>query len=117
MGYHRPDIGQQAIHYILDFQYILYPVVNKENLSTTAHLIFNGLFDDLLIEGMQFGDDGVTVGRWCIDDGEVPGSHQRELKGSGNGSGCQGKGVHIQFQLLQFLLHTYPELLFLINDE
>ena len=72
MGHHRPDTGLHAINDLLDLHDVLHPVMDKEDLSAAAYLVLDGLPDDLFVEGVQFSDDGVAVGRGCVDDGKIP---------------------------------------------
>ena len=123
LGFHLSmSDGHSSIRHILlneqrQFRQVTDPVVDEEHLSVTAHLELNGLSNDLTVEGMHLGMDGIAVGRWCLDNTHVTGSHQGELQCSRNRRGTHGERIHIGLQLAQLLFRGDAELLFLINDE
>ena len=103
--------------HLLQLLQVVDAVVHEEHLTVSAHLEINGLSHNLGREGMYLSLNGITVGRRRLDDAQVTGTHQRELKGTRNGCGSHRKRVDIDFHLAQFLFHRYAKFLFLINDE
>ena len=66
---------------------------------------------------MNFRLNRVTVWRRCLDDRQVSGPHQRELKGTRNRSRRQCQRIYIDLQLTKLFFHAYTELLLLVNDK
>ena len=66
---------------------------------------------------MDFCLHGIPVWRCRIDDGEIAGTHQRELQGSRDGRGCKGEGIHIHAHHLHLLLGPDTEFLLFIHNE
>ncbi len=117
VGNHGGNPRNNPLQGIFHFVNILYPVVQKKHLSVPGDFIFDGFADKLLVESVNFRDDGVAVGRRRLDNGEVAGAHQRKLQGARDRRGCQGECVHIHLQSFQFFFYRNPELLLLINDK
>jgi len=92
-------------------------VVDDEDLSVARQLEVDGLLDDSIVETMDLGLDGVAVGGRGSDDAEVASSHEAELQGAGDGSGCHGKRIDVDAHGLERLLDLDAELLFLVDDE
>ena len=90
---------------------------DDENLSVSAHLKVHGIGDDFVVKGVNLRLNRAAVGWRCLDDGEVAGTHQRELEGSWDGRGGHGQRVDVHLQLSQFLLHRHAEFLFFVDDE
>ena len=76
----------------------------------------NGIPDNFLIKGMQFGLNRIAVGRRCIDHAQVARPHQRKLQCPRNGRGSQGQGINIHLQFLQLFLCCHAKFLLLVND-
>ena len=91
--------------------------IDDEDLSVAREFEVDGLLDDGIVETMDFGLDGVAVGRRSGDDAEVACSHEAELQGAGDGSGCHSKRIDVDAHGLERLLDLDAELLFLVDDE
>ena len=113
----HPAIGNVAQNQGLQFLQVLDAVVHEEHLSVSAHLEIDGLGDDFLVERMYLRLDGITVGRWCLDNRQIPGSHQRELQGTRNGRSGHGQRIHVHLELAELLFHAHPEFLFFVDDQ
>ena len=59
----------------------------------------------------------IAVGGRCLDDTQVTGSQERELKGTGNRCGCQSQCIDTGLHLAQFLLGGHSEFLFFVDDQ
>ena len=97
--YTDTGIGNFPFHqgfYLVD---ILNTVVDEENLSVTTHLEVDGFADDVRIEAFYFRLYRITVGRRCRNATQISSSHQRELKGSRNRSGCHCQGIYVCLEL------------------
>ncbi len=80
-------IGTDAADLCLHFLYIFNPVMNKKYLPVAGYFIFNSFLDDLLIEAVQFCDNGHPVRRRSIYDREIACSHKGKLQCAGYRSG------------------------------
>ena len=110
-------IGYILMYHRLQLRQLGDAVVDDEDLPVAAHLEAHGLGNDLRREGMHLRLNGIAVGRRCLDDAEVPGAHERELQGSGDGRGGERERVHIDLHLAEFLFRSDSEFLFLVDDE
>ena len=96
---------------------VLNLVVHDEHLSAPVELALHGLAQNLLVEDVHFRLDGLAVGGWGGDDGDVARPHQRELQGARNGRGRHRQRVHTDAQLAELLLGRHAELLLLVDDQ
>ena len=112
-----PTIRYIPQNHRLQLHQILNAVVHKENLPVAAHFKIDGFGYNFFIECMHFCLNRVTVGRRRLDDRQVSGPHQRELKGTRNRSRRQCQRIYIDLQLAKLFLHAYTELLLLVNDK
>ena len=110
-------IRYQPVQHIFDGRQFLHFVMNEENLAAALELIMDDALDFHLVEIHNFGLDGNAVGRRGLDDGQIPGSQQRKLEGTGNRSGRQRQGIHAHLHLTQFFFGTDTEFLFLVNHQ
>ena len=99
------------------FCQVLYAIIHKEHLTVTAHFKVNRFGNDFFVKRMHLGLNRITVGRRSLDNRQVAGSHQRELKCSRNRCSRHGKGIYIHLNLTQFFFHTHSELLLLIHNQ
>ena len=116
VGNNRCNIWAMLLNHRLHVAYPVHPIVDKEYLPSSIDLIFNGLLNDLHVERVKFGNNGVSVWRRGVDNGQIACSHQRELKCSRDRCGCKGKGIHVQLQLFQLLLGCHSKLLLFVNN-
>ena len=117
VGHTDADVGHDLADLLRHLVDVVHAVVDKEDLSAPVQLILDALADDLLVETVQLGDDGMTVGRRRVDDGQVARSHERKLQRTRYGRGREGEGVHLGTHLLELLLGRHAELLLLIDDQ
>ena len=92
-------------------------IIHEVNLSITRHFEVDSISDDLCAEGMNLRLDGIAVRGRCLDDTEITGSNQRELKRTGNRRCRHRQRIDIRLQLAQFLFRGDTKLLFLVDDE
>ncbi|MBA7592791.1 hypothetical protein ES708_34985 [subsurface metagenome] len=64
-----------TVDHSFDLSDIFYTIMDEKHLSVPAYFIINSLFNYLFIKTMQFGDNGMPVWWWCVDNGEVTCSH------------------------------------------
>lgn len=110
-------IGNVALYHRFQFRKIGDAVVYKEHLPVTAHFEVYGIGNNLIAKSMHFRLNRITVGRRRLDNAQIARAHQGELQGSGDGSGGQGQGIHVYFQLAEFLLDGNAKLLFLVDNQ
>ena len=110
-------IGHFTLNHIGQIRQGRYAVAHDEQLSVAAHLKVDGLADDIRAVDMNLGLYGITVGRRSLYDGEVTGTHKRELQGTRYWRGGHCEHIHVGAHLLQALLDRYAELLLLIDNE
>ena len=93
-------------------------VVNDKHLAAATDFVGNGIADEFFVEDVYLGLDGVAVGWRRGDDGDVAGTHERELQRARDGCSRHGKRIHIDFHLAQFLFGSHAEfLLFIYNKQ
>ena len=105
------------VDHLRDMRQVADAIVHKVDLSVARHLEVDGIGDDLNTKGMDLRLDGIAVGGRCLDDTEVAGSNQRELKRTGNRRCRHRQRIDIRLQLAQFLFRGDTKLLFLVDDE
>ena len=91
--------------------------MKKEDLAAAVEFVVDDALDFFFVEEYDFCLDGDAVWRRGVDDAQVTGSEQRELKGSRDRSGREGKGIYGCFQFPEFLFCTYAEFLFFVYDK
>ena len=96
---------------------LLYPVMDKEYLSSPVEFIVDNLADLVVVEEHDLGLDGDSVRRRRADDREISRSEEGELKGSWNRCSRKGKSIDRLLELTELLLCAYTELLLLVNDK
>ena len=67
-------IGDILMNHLFDMRQVTDAVVNEVNLSVARHLEVDGIGDNLCTKGMYLCLNGITVGRWCLDDTQVAGA-------------------------------------------
>ena len=117
VSHSNAGIGHMLADQFDQFLQLADAVVHKEYLSAAAHLELNGFGNHLGAEAAELRLYRVAVGRWCLDDAQVAGSHQAELQGAGDRCSRQREGIDVGLQLTQFLLCRDAELLLLVDDE
>ena len=110
-------IGYFTANQILYLVNILDTVIDKENLSVTAHLEIDRFTDNIGVETLHFRLYRIPVGRGSGDAAQVAGTHQRELQSSRDRCRCHCQRIHIHFHLTKFFLNGYAELLLFIDDK
>ena len=95
----------------------MYAVVDEKDLSVAVYFAHNGFAYDVVVPFDDFGENGITVGRRCVDDGEVACTHERKLQRARNGCSCQCECVNIHFQLFEFFFGADAKFLLLVDDE
>ena len=91
-------------------------VVEEEDLASTIHLAVDGSADDALIVSADGGLDWDFV-RWCgVYGGHVPGSHECEVEGTGDGCGRECEEVDAGEEFFEFFFVFNSEALFFIYD-
>ena len=103
--------------HLRDVREIADTIIDKVNLPIARHLEVDGIGDDLGAEGVNLRLDGIAVRGRCLDDTEITGSNQRELKRTGNRRCRHRQRIDIRLQLAQFLFRGDTKLLFLVDDE
>ena len=115
--YGHTGIGDILVHQFLQLRQTRDAVVHDEYLAIAAHFKADGLGNDLRREGVHFSLYGIAVGRWCLYDAQITGTHQRELQGSRNGRGGERQRIDIHLHLAQLLFRGHTELLLLVDDK
>ena len=115
--YGDAGIRDVLLYHLLDALQVVDARIDEVHLSIARHLKIDGISNDFRSHRVYLRLYGVTVGRWCLDDAQVAGTHQRELQGTWYGCCRQRQGVDIGLHLAQFLFGRDTKLLFLINDE
>ena len=105
------------MNHLLQFVQVADFIVDDEHLSVPAHLEVDRLSEYLWRESVYLRLDWIAVRGWCLDDGQIPGAHQRELQGTRNRCRCHRERIHIHFHRTQFLLGRYAKLLLLVDDK
>ena len=116
VSHSHPCIGHAAVQHGLEVGQLADTRSDEEHLSAATHLEANGLGDGFRAEGTHLGLYWAAVGRRCLYDAQVPGTHQAKLQRAGDGRGGEGEGIHIGLHLTQFLLGAHAELLLLVDD-
>lgn len=62
VGDHGFDFRHDSSHRFFDLEDVLYPVMDKKDLTVAPYLIEDGITDQLFIEAVYLGEDGITVG-------------------------------------------------------
>src|SRR6056297_6569 len=110
------DVGHQFTDHFRDFINIFHPVVDKKDLASACNFLENGFADKLRVHTVNFGIDRLPVGGRRVDYTQVAGTHQRELKGSGDGSCRHGHHVNRGPEPFELLFHGNAKSLLLINN-
>ena len=122
-GFHLPvadhdaGIGHVFTNEVLDVGELRDAVRDDIDLAVAAELEIDGVGDDLMTEGVNFGANGVTVGRRGIDDAEIARAHQRELEGARDGRRGHGERVDVDLELTQTFFDGHAEFLLFVDDE
>ena len=114
---HDACIGHVFANEVLDVGELRDAVRNDIDLAVATELEIDGVGDDLMTEGVNFGANGVTIGRRGVDDAEIARAHQRELEGARNGRGGHGERVDIDFHLAQAFFDGHTKFLLFVDDE
>ena len=114
---HDTGIGHVFVNQLLEAIDRGDAVGDDIHLAVAAHLEVDGVGNDLVAKRMYLRLDGAAVGRRCLDDGEIAGTHQRKLESAGNGRGRHGERIDVDLHLTQSLFDRHAELLLLVNDE
>ena len=117
MADHDACIGHVFANEVLDVGELRDAVRDDIDLAVAAELEIDGVGDDLMTEGVNFGANGVTVGRRGVDDAEIACAHQRELEGARNGRRRHGERVDVDFHLAQAFFDGHAEFLLFVDDE
>ncbi len=117
MGDTDAHVRYQPVQDVVDGRQFLHFVVQEENLSAPVQFVIDDALDFLLVEQDDLRLDGNPVRRRSIDDGQVAGAEERELKGPGNRGRRQGKGIDRCLEVAEFLLRAHTELLFFVDDQ
>ena len=117
VGHADFHVRYEPVQDILDGRQFLHLVVQEEYLSSAIELVVDDALDFVFVEKDDFRLDGDAVGRGSLDNGQIPGTQQRELKGTGNRRGSKSKGIHGVLDLAQFFLGRYAEFLLFVNDQ
>src|SRR5690554_1649069 len=115
--YPHASIRHQALDHPRHFMDVFDLVVDEKHLSTSIDLVRDGVADHVFPESVQFGTNGVAVGRRSADDAHVPRSHHRKLQRAWDGRGGEGEGVDRGAKGFEFVFHTHAELLLLVDDQ
>ncbi len=94
-----------------------HPVVDVEDLALPQQLPPHRFRHGPLVVLAHIGEDRLPVGRWRVQQSQVPDSGQAHLEGPRNGGGGQRKHVDTEAQLLDRLLVADAEALLLVDDE
>ena len=76
VGYGDRSVGYQAGHEAGHFGKVFDAVADEEHLTVARQFIHDGVADKLLAERGEFGLNGLSVGRWCLDHAEVASAHE-----------------------------------------
>ena len=92
-------------------------IVHKEYLPVTAHLEVDGIGNNLVTIGRQFGMDRITIGRRRTHNAHIACPHKRKLQRARDRGGRHGERIYIALQLTKSFFRGYTELLFLVDDK
>ena len=114
--------GNTCVRHVLMYQLadalqVVDARIDEIHLTVARHLEVYGVCNNLSTKGMYLRLDGIAVGRRCLDDAQVAGSHQRELQGTWYGRCRHCQRVYVGLHLAQFLFGRHTELLFLVDNQ
>ena len=92
-------------------------VVDKVRLAAPFHFIQYGFAHDLLGELDDRGLHRLPIAWWCLDDGYVTQTTEREIEGAGNRGRRHRHHVNLGAQLSEPLLLGDTEALLLVEDQ